>query len=115
MAFTRYTPVKIDYENWCADNGYVPLGIGNLKKAMAACGFERTTQRSSGGKAQNMYKLVTVGNVPLTPLNMQRPELFTTNGFEPTKVPEFDSVFEKPEDKPVEEVQPKKTILKGEW
>jgi hypothetical protein len=93
VAFTSYNPVRMDYENWCADNGYVALGIGNLKKAMGACGFERVSSRDDNNKVRKVYKLISIdGNTPLTSLSIGRPGLFTTQGFQRPVVPQqFDS------------------------
>jgi phage/plasmid-associated DNA primase len=94
VAFTSYNPVRIDYENWCADNGYVALGIGNLRKVLTACGFSRTsTWNTETSKPSNIYKLDSLSaDTPLTTLNIGRPGLFTTQGFGHPVVPQqFDS------------------------
>lgn len=33
-AFTNYNLLRIAYEAWCSDHGYVPLGVTNLKRVM---------------------------------------------------------------------------------
>lgn len=95
VAFNSYQPVKVDYENWCAANGYVPLGIGNLRKALTACGFDRVSNRDTDGKISKIYKLTNIGDQPLTVLSMGRPGLFTTHGFQRETVPE---TFEQPKE-----------------
>ena len=108
VAFDSYNPVKMDYENWCADNGYVPLGITNLRKALSGAGFERITTRDGEGYDKK-YRLVTIDSkADLQQMGMGRPGMYTTTGFvkpdtDPT-VPEF----HEPE-------APKKTILNGKW
>jgi hypothetical protein len=95
VAFDSFNPVKMDYDNWCADNGYVPLGVGNMRRAIQAAGFERATMRD-GDHFTKRYKLTSVGDADLQPLSLGRPGMYTTPGFmpeEPEKavdVPEFD-------------------------
>lgn len=116
VAFNSFNPVRVDYENWCADNGYVPLGVGNLRRALQALGFERFTTKEDDRQAKQ-YRLPYFKLNELQPLGMNRPGLFTTQGFEkkpdepkqPEKIelPDFPPVDKKPE--------PKKTILNGKW
>lgn len=107
VAFDTYRLVKIDYENWCADNGYVPLGIGNLKKVLSAVGFNRTSFRNAGNNPQNIYRLEHINETGLDALGMSRPGLYTTSGF----VPQETADPEIPEMPP----QNKESILKGKW
>lgn len=105
VAFTSYQPLKMDYENWCAEQGYPPLGIANLRKALTACGFERSSRRDASGKPENLYRLVTASAGDLTQLSYGRPGLFTMAGFQPPKP----AAEEKPE-------APKQTsILNNRW
>ncbi len=111
VAFESFSPIKVDYENWCGDNGYVPLGIGNLRKAMTTLGFERSTNRDHSGTVNHIYKLPDVGTIDLQEFGMGRPGMFTTTGFMPSdqvdpEVPEF----HEPKPEP-----PKKSILNGKW
>jgi hypothetical protein len=85
IAFQSYNQVRMDYENWCAEEGYPPLGIGNLRKAMTALGFERVTKRE-GDRYGKAYRLRNIGDVPLMQLNITRPGLFTTDGYAPSVV-----------------------------
>jgi hypothetical protein len=80
VAFHSYNPVRMDYENWCADNGYVPLGITNMRKALSALGFERSTSRDDG-KIDSIYKLPDTSISNLEPYGMGRIGLFTAPGF----------------------------------
>lgn len=112
IAFDGFGPVRIDYENWCGDNGYVPLGISNLKRALKAVTFERTSLREGVGK-KNIYRLKTMDNADLQMFGISRPGLYTTTGFKPepttTKVPDF-------KEEPRQEDEPKKpSILEGKW
>jgi hypothetical protein len=106
VAFTGFHPIKMDYENWCADEGYVPLGITNLRKAMRAAGFEDTTTRKDDGSVTRLYRLSTIdAKAPLEMMSLGRPGLFTTYGF---VTPE----------KKAEEAEKKTrqtTILDGKW
>lgn len=87
VAFDSFSPLKMDYENWCADNGYVPLGMGNLRRAMQTMGFNKITYREGTHVAKH-YRLTTVEAKDLQALGMGRPGLFTTQGFEPASKPE---------------------------
>lgn len=106
VAFNSFTPVRVDYENWCADEGYPPLGITNLRKAIAAAGFERVSSRVEGESVSKLYRLYTVdGSVNLTTFGMGRPGFFTIDGF---AKPEKISVPDFPETE-------KKSILNNKW
>lgn len=101
VAFTSFQPVRMDYENWCAENGYVPLGIGNLRKALGIVGFERLSKRSTTGSVSNIYRLKSVeGNAGLQQFGMGRPGMFTLSGFEvepeeePTPKPEQEKLID---------------------
>lgn len=93
VAFNSFNPVRMDYENWCADNGYVPLGLGNIRRAVQGAGFERISSRELNGKVTKIYRLRTVGpDAELQEVGLGRPGMFTTPGFQPPKpveVPEF--------------------------
>lgn len=120
VAFDSFNPVKIDYENWCADNGYVPLGVTNLRRAILRSGFERLTVRF-GDHTRKMYRL-PVASTPgeLQEFGMGRPGMYTIPGFTPPldeapAPPEFSTPSEPDvETEPEPEEQPK-TILNGRW
>lgn len=106
VAFYSYGPIENDYHNWCRDNGYVPLGVTNLRKALKALGFERTSRREADGKMGHVYRLAHIdGNASLEQLSIIRPGLYTIAGFTP----------EPPE--PPEKPEPPRqtTILDGKW
>lgn len=120
VAFDSFSPVKMDYENWCSENGYVPLGIGNLRRAVQALGFERlTTKDDDGSRSTKRYKLPNIADADIVAMGMSRIGFYTTEGFQPPEpepepeVPDFHEPT-KPEtdDEPVE--QPK-VRLKGDW
>lgn len=119
VAFDSYSPMKIDYEGWCADNGYVPLGVTNLRRALTVCGFSRGTVRyGTTTSTRKMYKLETASPVDLQPFGMGRPGMYTMPGFipkprEPEPVPPFQQPIENDDGPPPE--PEKKTILKGNW
>lgn len=81
VAFNNFNLVKGDYESWCADNGYVPLGINNLRRALQVNGFERMSVAGDGGRINKHYRLPTVTAEDLVQLHVTRPGLFTTPGF----------------------------------
>lgn len=110
VAFDSFNPVRVDYENWCADNGYVPLGVGNLRRAMTSLGFNRMSAKE-GDTVAKRYSLPNFKNGELQPFGMGHPGMYTVAGFQPqpeTKPPEF----EQPKDEPE---PPKKTILNNKW
>lgn len=118
VAFDSFNPIRMDYDNWCADMGYVPLGIGNLRKAVKAAGFERITVRADDSKTDKMYRLRTVEAGELQALGLGRPGLYTVPGFVPTKEPEVPE-FKKPaEDELAPETTEEttfKSILNDRW
>lgn len=82
VAFTSFQPLRMDYENWCAETGVVPLGIGNLRKAINAFGFERSSTREDGAVI-SIYKLPNVATTELQMIGMGRLGMYTTLGFRP--------------------------------
>jgi len=106
VAFTSFSPLRMDYESWCADMGYVPLGIGNLRKAMSVLGFEPIAKRGDQNRMSRIYRLASVeGNLSLELIGGGRPGLFTIAGFQPIR-----------EDKPPDVEKPKQqSILEGKW
>jgi len=84
VAFESFNPVRIDYDNWCGDMGYVPLGIGNLRRALQGLGFERVSVAADGA-INKIYRLPSFTKSDLQPLGMGRPGLFTVHGFQHTK------------------------------
>jgi hypothetical protein len=91
VGFDNFTPVRQDYDNWCADHGYVALGVGNLRRAVQSAGFERISYAQENGKIGKHYRLRTVGAGDLAPLSVGRPGLYTVPGFAPEE-PEVVSV-----------------------
>lgn len=112
VAFESFGPVRADYEQWCSENGYVPLGIGNLRRAVQSLGFVRmsTNDPAMGPK---YYRLPTIKHSELQSMGMGKQGMYTTVGFqkvEPVEapaVPDFHEPAEKPAVKP-------KVKLKGE-
>lgn len=86
VAFESFGPVRIDYENWCASNGFVPLGVTNLRRAMGALKFERITYQDNTGQFKKHYRLPGFASKELIRLHMDRPGLLTTPGFKPKRV-----------------------------
>lgn len=109
VAFTDYTPVKYDYERWCMESGYVPLGIGNLRKAMKTCGFERVSRQMDNGSIGKIYRLSSIDSaVALEPMGGMRAGIMTLAGFAPEE--------ELSEPVITTTVQSKQTtILDGKW
>lgn len=55
-AFTNYTLLRIAYENWCMDNGLVPLGITSLKRVMTRmANATSSTIRDKDGIVRRWY------------------------------------------------------------
>lgn len=112
VAFEGFGPVRVEYEDWCAKNGYVPLGIGNLRRAVQSLGFIRVSSNDPS-MAEKYYKLPTVRHPDLQPMGMGKLGMYTIAGFqkiesvEAPAVPDFHEPAEKPAVKP-------KVKLKGE-
>lgn len=115
VAFDSFNPLRTDYENWCADEGYVPLGVGNLRRAIQALGFERATSTISGETFKRYILVNSVDRKTLQPMGMGRPGFYTAPGFVPDQEPE--PVPDVPEfTEPVAEPEPpKKKILMDKW
>lgn len=117
VSFESFNPIRIDYENWCADMGYVPLGVGNLRRALQGLGFERLSSKN-GETVVKSYRLPGFNNRDLQPLGMGRPGLFTVAGFQkqPDDVPppEFEEPLVEAKGPDIKD-PPKKSILNGKW
>ena len=122
VGFDSFLPVRTDYENWCAENGYVPLGMGNLRRAVQAVGFERMSVRVEDGNAIiKRYKLVSIESKDMVNFSLARPGFFTVPGFGPVAPPakpELDLHYQEPhdrfEDEPAPEPVKPVSILK-DW
>lgn len=88
VGFDGFGPVRVDYENWCADNGYVPLGMGNMRRSIQQVGFERLTVRSAMGKTTKRYVIKTVDSKEMFPMGYSRSGFYTAPGFTPKDVKE---------------------------
>lgn len=87
VAFDSFHPVKMHYENWCADEGYIPLGVTNLRRAINALGFERMSQKTSDQGVRKLYRLPEIkAKGDLIPLGMGNPGMYTIAGFRPEDV-----------------------------
>lgn len=82
VAFDSFFNVRVDYENWCAENGYVALGVGYMRRAVLNAGFER----SGRTHAEKWYKLPSILGSDVIPMAFRRPGFFTVDGFEPDVV-----------------------------
>lgn len=115
VGFQSFHPVRIDYENWCADNGYVPLGITNLRRALKACGFDRMSLKDpTTGNVGKYYRLSHIEGVDLAPFSIGRPGLFTTPGFMPD-VPDPEPLVQEAIDTVTTTTTEAPSILKGKW
>lgn len=108
IGFDSFNPVRVDYENWCADNGYVPLGIGNLRRALNALGFDRVSYKNDHGAVSKRYKLPNYADAPVTAMGMGRPGLFVAQGWQP---PEDD---DEPDTEPTKPAA-KQTTIGDKW
>jgi phage/plasmid-associated DNA primase len=110
VGFETFGPIKMDYENWCIDQGYVPLGISNLRRAIQASGFERRSAQVEG-KISKLYMIPNVKPTELQTVGMSRPGMYTLPGFTPPvkpPVPDFDAPDEPEAEQP-------RTNVKGKW
>lgn len=93
VGFDNFSSVRIDYENWCREEGQVPLGVQNMRRAVLAAGFERLSVRQGDGTGK-AYRLPNFGESILDKLSMSRPGLYTYPGFvraQPVEVPKFEA------------------------
>jgi hypothetical protein len=92
VGFDSFLPVRVDYENYCAENGYVPLGVGAMRRGLQAAGFERVSIRVEE-HITKAYRLPNFKENELQQLNVMRPGLYTVAGFQAETapvIPEFD-------------------------
>jgi len=85
VAFDNFQSVRVDYENWCADQGYVPLGMSNMRRAIQSVGFERRSAQDEGGFITKRYMIKTVAPKDMVEKGMSRRGFFTAPGFTPEK------------------------------
>lgn len=117
VGFDSYTPVKNHYEQWCGDNGFVPLGVTNLRRALQALGFERLTARD-GDNTRKVYKLPNIQSAEMQEMGMGHPGFYTTPGFTPEPEPEEKAQvpeFEKPVEPDPEPEPPVPSIINNKW
>jgi hypothetical protein len=81
VGFDSFTPVRIDYENWCARNGYPALGITYMRTALHSVGFERKATRV-GPSMVNRYVIKTVMPADMIAMTYGRSGFYTAEGFE---------------------------------
>lgn len=104
VAFDSFNPVRMDYENWCADNGFVPLGVGHMRRAMQSAGFERLSARTNQAEGvSKLYRLPHADSKGLQPFGLGTPGMYTLSGFKETV-----------DDDP-EPVIPPPRKLRGDW
>lgn len=90
VGFDSFDPVKRDYEQWCVEIGYTPLGMKNLRQAVQNAGFERTTFRTATGISGKKYRLRTVPEQNIVPYGMSKPGFYSAPGFRPEEPPKSD-------------------------
>lgn len=107
VGFDNFNALKLDYENWCADLGYVPLGITNVRRAISSVSYERVEFRGD-----KLYVLPTIDKKDLQPYSLSKPGFYTTPGFkveeDEVKVPQLGL-----QDAPIERSE--SIIKKGGW
>lgn len=81
VAFDGFGPVRTDYENWCQDNGFVPLGMGNMRRSLQQIGFERRSVKSAMGRVAKKYVIKTVDSGELQAMSFGRQGFHTAPGF----------------------------------
>lgn len=82
VAFDSFQAIRLDYENWCADQGYVPLGMGNMRRAVQNVGFERRSVGDQGFIIKR-YMLKTVQPKDMVGMGLGRMGFYTAYGFVP--------------------------------
>lgn len=88
VAFDNFVKVRTDYENWCLSNGYVPLGMGNMRRAITTVGYNRITVSDTSGKTKKIYRLTTIGpDVDLIPMSLPMLGFYTAPGFSLPDIP----------------------------
>lgn len=88
VAFDSFNQIRIDYENWCADEGFVPLGVTNMRRAVLNAGFTRQSARGDDESVKKIYMLPTAKPNDLQKISPGRPGLYTMPGFVPQDDPE---------------------------
>lgn len=101
VGFESFGPLRMDYENWCGEQGYVPLGINNLRKAIGVSGFERRSIRAGNGMTK-LYLIPTVKPGEFEAMGLGRPGLYTIPGFVQKEAPLVPD-FREPEPEPAKE------------
>lgn len=97
VAFDSFQAIRADYENWCADQGYVPLGMGNMRRAIQNIGFERRSAGDGSGYIVKRYMIPTVMPKDMVEMGMYRRGFYTAPGFkkhEPAPVESQQSLAE---------------------
>lgn len=97
VGFYNYAMLKLNYENWCAHNGLIPLGVTTLKRTLInEAGVIRKSVRTGGVVAQR-YQFLTAADDTLVWLD---------NGYGLRSVDEA---------KVVKEVEEKQSALSKDW
>lgn len=105
VAFESFNFIQTDYENWCRDMGYLPLGVNNMRRAIQTAGFDKASYRD-GDHVRKHYRLATAIPADLVPFSMgRRPGMSTMPGFAPPT----------PEPEPTDEGPKQSTLLEGRW
>lgn len=84
VAFNSYNPVRLQYESWCMDNGQIPLGITNMRRAIKLAGFDRRSFRPENGVISKRYALQAASINKLEPAGLSYPGLFREPGWTET-------------------------------
>lgn len=112
VGFEGFGAIKTDYDNWCADEGYVPLGITNLRRAIEALGFKRVSARQDDS-VKKIHRLPSVAKIELQSISVGRPGIYTAPGWADEAKDIVDKAVAKKPDEP--ESPKQQTILKGKW
>lgn len=90
VGFDNFQSVRVDYENWCGEQGYVPLGMTNMRKAVQGIGFERLSVRI-GIITEKRYIIKSVEHADMREYGFRRRGFYTAPGFVPEKPEEDES------------------------
>lgn len=85
VGFDSFGPVRTHYEQWCSDNGYIPLEVSNMRRSLQQAGFERKTIRLESGLTDKRYLIKTVNPEDMIELPLSRRGFYTAKGYYPTK------------------------------
>lgn len=107
VGFESFSPVQMHYENWCRDEGYVALGVRNLRRAVTSAGYGRVSVRRGDG-VEKEYRLPDIAAADIRTMGMGQPGFYTMMGFSDVEAAHPEAAHPDPE-------IPEQTKLGGGW